>query len=382
MKARSRLTLQTVLVATIVVVALIYGLFVKPRYYAFNGGEIFFQTLSVNSFVTDDRYQMYAFDNRIFVGSKNGLKKLTSEGEEIWDKSFYIDNPQLLKNQEYMAMVDVMGKKAFLFSGDGFLSEITTEYPILFGALSVTGVVALVLEDEEAHRIQLYNKEGILVAERVTHFKDDGYPVAAALSDDAEILVAGYLKVETGQIKTDLCVFSFGEEGENHTENILGIFSIKDNVVPELKFLDNTHFVGIGSRKLQFYSVSTTPKLVSERELNNEINNLTYTQDQVLIDYGKLTTTEKNNLENHVVAYDAEGGVISDIVPEGELVGISGNAADYFVITDDAISRYKEEKRIWTYKINKEYTDIFPLDDRRFLMIGRYGYEILRIKDI
>lgn len=382
MKARSRLTLQTVLVAIIIIVAVIYALFVKPRYYAFNGGEIFFEIVSSTPFAADADYQMHAYDNQIFIGSKNGFKEVAVTGEEFWDKPFYMDNPRMVANEAYMAMVDTMGKKAFLFDQDGFLSEITTEYPILFAAVSEKGIMALVLEDGDANRVQLYSTSGKLVAERVTHFKDNGYPTAVGLSRSGELMSVAYLRPVGGKMQTDVCVFSFGEEGENHTENIMAIFSLEGTVVPDLHFLDDTHFVAVGNDRLQFYNVGTAPKLISETALKNQIEHVAYAQNGLIISYGKLMNAEADSLENQVAFYDAQGQQTAAFEPEDRISGIGCSEGMCFVRLDSGISQYKEGRRIWTYATNKDYQGFYALGKGYYLAIGHYNYEILKVKDI
>ncbi len=103
----------------IVMTSLIYTFVIRPQYYRFNGGEVYFKTIDTQVF--EDVYiQMAVIDDAIFLCSKNGLIKKNLENKNVWSKSFYIETPYMVHSGNYIAVADIMKKSAYVFNEKGF----------------------------------------------------------------------------------------------------------------------------------------------------------------------------------------------------------------------------------------------------------------------
>ncbi len=382
MKARDRITLQTILIAIIIIVAVVYIFFIKPNYYYFNGGKIFFDPVYTEKFVDKKTLEIYAYNQSLFFSSQNGLKKLTINRESIWDKVFYLENPKLFTEDKYMAVVDLGGKEAYTFDDKGYLMSVKVESPIVLADISAEGAFALVLEEEGKHLIQLYKRDGELYAERATNFAADGYPVAIDLSSTGEKMVTSYLSVKDGVIKTTIAFFSFGTKGELDPDNNLGGFIIDDAIAPEIKFLDDDHLVVVSDKTIYFYYIKDTPKLETEIKIKNEIDQIAYFKENVIIYFGKQMEVSKKDLNNKIVVYSHEGELLDEYDAPDNVTHLIGNDNNYYVITPKTIEYHTIRKKIWEANIGNEAKNILKITKDKFIIVYEQGYEITKIKDI
>lgn len=382
MKPGKQLTLQTLFAAIIIIVAIIYALFIRPNFYNFNGGKIALETVYSENFSSKDSYQVYTYNNYLYINSKNGIKKISTDQQSIWDKSFYIANPLFITDGEYMAAIDLGGKEAFIFNEKGLVNGIKVDYPIIMADINSQGALALVEDEEGKNLIQLYNRSGILAAERGTNFATDGYPIAIDLSSTGETMVTNYLNTQEGKLKTNVTFFSFSQTGEKDPDNILGGFLLGDTMAPQVKFLDDQHVVVIGDKSLNFYNLKQTPKLVNEIKINNEINQVIFDNDGVVICYGRSTDSNGSDLSNQVVIYGFNGETLDKFNHEDDIKHLIAAGDDYFIVTSDTIEYRSTHKLIWESGINQNVKDVMKISKDKFLLVLQQGYEIVQIKDI
>ncbi|PKM93276.1 MAG: hypothetical protein CVU84_16800 [Firmicutes bacterium HGW-Firmicutes-1] len=382
MKARDRITLQTILVAIIIIVAVVYGVFIKPNYYNFNGGKIFFEPIYSESFVARDEYEIHSYDQALYFSSQNGLKKLTTNRESLWDKVFYLENPKLFVENEYMAVVDLGGKEAYIFDDKGYLMSVKVESPIILADISEEGALALVIEKEGKHLIQLYKRNGKLYAERGTNFSTDGYPVAIDLSSSGEKMVTSYLSVKDGIMKSTIAFFSFGDTGEIDPDNILGGFNVDNAIAPEIKFFDDDHLIVISDKSLFFYYIKDKPKLAKDIKFKNEIKKIAYTKENVVVYFGKQVEATKNDLNNKIAIYSYEGEVLDEYDAPDNVISLIGGDSNYYIITPSTIELHSIKKKLWEAQIDKGAKNILSIGKGKFVIVYQQGYEIVKMKDI
>lgn len=382
LKARDRLTLQTVLIAIIVIFAVVYALFIRPNYYNFNGGKIALETVYSENLSAKDSYQIVSYNDYIYISSKNGLKKMSKGLENIWDKTFYVEQPLFITQESYMAVVDLGGKQAFTFNEEGLVMTIKVDYPIILADISSEGALVLVEEKEGKHLIQLYTRKGVLAAERGTNFSSDGYPIGIDLSRTGEKMVTSYLSVQEGVMKSAITFFSFEEAGEKDPENILGGYVMEDTMTPEVKFLDDNHIVAVSDNSLNFYNIEGTPKVETQIKVHNQIDQVVYNDENMIVYYGKAIEPSKEDMSGTVVVYSIEGKVVDHYAIKGDVKHLTGVGREYYVITSDTIEYHNSKRMIWKTSIKKDVKSIAKIGKDQYLIVLQQGFEIVKIKDI
>lgn len=382
LKNRERLALQTVLIAIIVIVAVVYALFIRPNYFNFNGGKIVLETVYSEKMSSKDDYQIYSYNDSIYLSSKNGLKKMSIDRESIWDKAFYIKEPLFLAEDGYMATVNLGGKEAYLFDEKGLIMNIKVDYPIILADISNKGVLVLVQENAGKHLIHVYNRKGILAVARVTNFKTDGFPIGIDLSSTGEKMVTSHLTFLEGKMNSMITFLNFKEEGDKDAQDVLGGFILEGSMAAEVKFLDDNHVVAMSDNRLDFYNVQNAPRIETQIKVHNQIEQVIYNKENVIVYYGKPIESSKEDMNHKIVVYNFEGNVIDQYTMEETVRSLVGSEDHYYVISAKDIEFHNAKKRIWKASIQKDVKSIIRMGKGKYLLVLQHGYEIVRIKDI
>lgn len=177
--------------------------------------------------------------------------------------------------------------------------------------MSAKGVVAALQEDSKASYIYLYKRDGspldIMVKSLLS---GDGYPVDLSLSPNGTQLITSYMYLDQGVIKCKIVFYNFGL-GKNDPNRVVGIFFPKDlgdAMAGRVRFLDESHSVIFTDKGIQFFStrVETSPELVSQIPIEENIRSITYAQDKV----GIVTDNVEGGDPYKLRIYDREGSPV------------------------------------------------------------------------
>ena len=138
------------------------------------------------------------------------------------------------------AVGDYNGRTIYVVNSGGQLGTVNTNLPIRKICVSESGVVAAVLDDADVTRILLYNgnenTETSIVDIKATMNKS-GYPVSICLSPNGKLMAISYLYVDSGDMKTTVAFFNFGEVGRNQSDNYVSGYDYLDTIVPYVQKL-------------------------------------------------------------------------------------------------------------------------------------------------
>lgn len=377
---RNRTTIIVGLLALILFVGGVYTFYVKPQYYRFNGGEAFFST--ANKVLFEDRNQkMYVYKDAIYVCNKDGLIKYDVNGEIQWSKGFYLESPKFVHLDGYMAVADVMGRKAYMFDETGMLYEVNESWPIIDLRVNAIGYLLVVTEKNEAHVINYYNEDGTVAIQRSTQFEKDGYPIAVVPSPDVTKIASAYLDISSNHLKTILTFFNFDTSYDRMAENIIGGETVDDMLPADLVWLDDTHLVIVMDQALRFYTFADdNVKLL--KTINNEAKllGIANTRDTFVVQYGEATVSGAHNT-NMVVAFDITGEQIMQKSYNTKIRGISADDKNFYVMIDGKIIQYERGKRIWFTNTHLSVNDFYRVNRTTYVAQTELGYEILKLED-
>ena len=71
-----------------------------------------------------------------------------------------------------------------------------------------------------------------------TEVRKSGFPVAMALSPDGSKLVTSYIQAGQNQ-ESWITFYNFGDVGQNYSDKIVGSYSFKDSLIPDVRFIGN-----------------------------------------------------------------------------------------------------------------------------------------------
>lgn len=267
---------RVAIVVTIIIVVILAAVYIVSRVidnYDYSSYEI---TNSVNrEDIESSKY--IAFADGYVRYSNDGIAYYNKKGTAIWNQTYTMQKPQVKICGSIIAVGDINGSKIYIFDKNGNIGTVDTSLAISQIEVAKQGVVAAVLEDNDANYINLYKTDGTKIYTVKTSLAGDGYPLDISISPDAAKLVASYLYVSGETMKTNVVFYNFSEVGQNETERVVGGFNHYDStIVADVNFIDENTVAAVGEDVVSIYSIKEYPKLVKEINIDNEIDRVLF----------------------------------------------------------------------------------------------------------
>ncbi len=298
-KHRLRVVYRTVLVVVLVLVAaLILKIQSDRRVYTK------YEVIKEMKRVGTENSTFLNYEGNILVHSKDGIAAYDQSGAQMWNQSYEMQAPLVRNNGSYVAVGDYKGTTLYLIGKKGTTAEIQTNLPILAIDVSAQGVGAALLQDKDATWLRLYSKEGELISEVKTSMRNNGYPIAFAISPDNIKLGVSYMKAEAGKINTSLAFYNFGGVGQNATDNLVSGYEYDGQVFPQLTYLNETKAIAVGDEKLLILKGKQKPTLEKEIALEQELCGVYCSESKFALVYRDLEGTGQYDV--HIYKEDGE----------------------------------------------------------------------------
>ena len=267
---------RVAVVVTIIIIVILAAVYIVSRVidnYDYSSYEI---TNSVNrEDIESSKY--IAFADGYVRYSNDGIAYYNKKGTAIWNQTYTMQKPQVKICGSIIAVGDINGSKIYIFDKNGNIGTVDTSLAISQIEVAKQGVVAAVLEDNDANYINLYKTDGTKIYTVKTSLAGDGYPLDISISPDAAKLVASYLYVSGETMKTNVVFYNFSEVGQNETERVVGGFNHYDStIVADVNFIDENTVAAVGEDVVSIYSIKEYPKLVKEINIDNEIDRVLF----------------------------------------------------------------------------------------------------------
>ena len=226
------------------------------------------------------KYMSYA--NGYIRYSNDGVAYFNKKGTAIWNHTISMQNPQIKKCGDAVAVGDINGSTICVFDKSGLLGTVDTSLAISQIEVAKHGVVAAVLEDNDANYINLYNVDGTQIYSVKTSLAGDGYPLDITISEDATKLMASFLYVSGETMKTNVVFYNFSDVGQNETERVVGGFNhYGSTIVGDVQFMNATTAVAVGEDIISIFSIKEYPKLVKEIPIESTIQRVFFSNSNV-----------------------------------------------------------------------------------------------------
>lgn len=206
----------------------------------------------------------------ILTYSKDGAHCTDAKGNILWNETYEIQDILIAVNKNVIAIAGYNSRDIYISSTEKILGTVNTEMPIKDIAVSAEGVVTAVLADTNVTWINTYSPSGKKLYYSSTTMGNSGYPGAIALSANGELLVVAYVYVDTGEIKTNIAFYNFGAVGDNKQDQIVGVYTQADQIIPDIRFLDDETVATIGDSQIRIYKGRQTPMETAVHMLNGQ----------------------------------------------------------------------------------------------------------------
>ena len=267
---------RIIIISVIIVAAIIAAVFAISAFIDGITYKDYSVMKSVNRDDTDTTMYMGYADGYVRY-SNDGIVYYNKKGTAIWNQTYTMQKPQVKICGSIIAVGDINGSKIYIFDKNGNIGIVDTSLAISQIEVAKQGVVAAVLEDNDANYINLYKTDGTKIYTVKTSLAGDGYPLDISISPDAAKLVASYLYVSGETMKTNVVFYNFSEVGQNETERVVGGFNHYDStIVADVNFIDENTVAAVGEDVVSIYSIKEYPKLVKEINIDNEIDRVLF----------------------------------------------------------------------------------------------------------
>lgn len=225
------------------------------------------------------KYETFA-DGYIKYG-QNGIEYQKTFGVAEWNIPVTFQNPFLVKAEPYVLLGDKNGNTLMLFDKNGKVRDFTVRYPVVQASVSEQGTIEVILQGEGSNFIQLYDKEGNIVADMRSSVDETGYPLTAAISPDGTKLVVSYLSIDGMSAKTTLAFYDFSQQLKTDGVSLMGGFDYEDFLIARLHFIDNKTVAAIGDTTTYYYNIANEPEQTQEIAFEQNIQSIFIGEDYI-----------------------------------------------------------------------------------------------------
>lgn len=285
--------------------------------------------------------------NNILVYSKDGASCLDSKGTVLWNRTYEMQNPIIEINGSVVAIGDYNGRVIYIMNEEGNLGEVTTNLPIRKFCVSAKGIVAVILDDGEVARMNVYDSQGNELVKSKATMNKTGYPLDISLSPSGELFAVSYLYVDSGVMRTSIAFHNFGTVGQNQQDNFVSGYNYLNAVVPEIQFLSNNTVFALADDRLMFFKGDQKPLSEAEIILGEQVQSVYYGENYVGLVFLSTQGAEKYRLD----VYQTSGKLVmstgfdieyTDILFHDNQVLIY-NDIEYSLTNMDGVERFRDQ---------------------------------------
>ena len=255
-------------VAVIAIIGLcLYGIKISLDHRSYTTCEV------VRSFDRSDTIttKYTEFLSYVIKYSKDGISCVDSENNLVWSQTYNMQDPVINVCQDSLAIADRNGTDVMIFNQTGMQGQVQTLLPIRQISVSQQGVLAVLLEDGDTSRVNLYAKDGSQIVESKFELSETGYPLRIALSADATKLAVSFLQVQNGSISSCVAFYNFDSVGENDEDHLVASKILQGTVMPDVQYTDRTHCFFAGAGELLFFAGTQIPEETADVTIEQKI---------------------------------------------------------------------------------------------------------------
>lgn len=269
----------------------------------------------------------------VLMYSKDGVSCVDGKGNAIWNRTYEMQTPLISISGQMAAIGDYNGRSIYVVDKNGEKGTVNTNLPIRDLCVSANGVVAAVLDDVNMIRINVYNgnedTETSIVNAKVRMDKS-GYPVSISLSPNGKLMAVSYLYVDSGNMKSSVAFYNFGEVGQNKTDNCVGGYDYLNTVVPYVRFMDSDSSFAVSDDRIVFFQGAEIPTNIATNFLEEEVQSIYYNESYV----GLVFHNQSGESAYRLDVYNSAGSKVSSQFFDIEYTDIVFNKDQIIIYSD------------------------------------------------
>ena len=225
----------------------------------------------------DSRTQVYTYKEGkgFFIASRDGIRFLSSDGQEKMSCTYNMIVPRLAGRGGYAGVAEDGGTNLYVCNAEERLYTVTTENPIRSFSVAANGYAVVITQKDDTYDVIVYNNKG-----QISHYglfvDANVYPIAADVSNDGEILAVSYLDTSGGEMNSRI-LFSYVNKtkaADYATDN--GVFAAvnhnPDRLVGMVRFMEGNMLLALSDKDLVCYDTNNAARRKWSLELGNKLD--------------------------------------------------------------------------------------------------------------
>lgn len=269
----------------------------------------------------------------VLIYSKDGVSCVDGKGNAIWNRTYEMQTPLISISGQTAAIGDYNGRSIYVVDKNGEKGTVNTNLPIRDLCVSSNGVVAAVLDDVNVIRINVYNgneNTETSIVNATVRMDKSGYPVSIALSPNGKLMAVSYLYVDSGNMKSSVAFYNFGEVGQNKTDNCVGGYDYLNTVVPYVRFMDSDSSFAVSDDRIVFFQGTEIPTNIATNFLEEEVQSIYYNESYV----GLVFHNQSGESAYRLDVYNSAGSKVSSQFFDIEYTDIVFNKDQIIIYSD------------------------------------------------
>ncbi len=315
------------------------------------------------------------FGENILKYSRDGVSYTDEKNSLLFSITYTMQDPILALNEKSGAVADKNGNQIYIFDQTQQKGQITTLLPIKHLTISNQGVVAVLMEDSNSTKLEIYDSAGKLLGEGVYDLKTSGYPMGLSISADGTKIAIAFVQVSGSRMNSCVAVYNFDSVGANYVDNLVFAKTYTDYMIPEIHYFDSSVLSAVGDGVLAFYQGSQIPELVKEINFEEKVKSVFYGKDSA----GLVFDTAEGSV---LKLYDTKGNLLSEIPFDLDYDNIRISDKGILIYNDTEFGLYSYSgKECFRQTFETPKVEVFPTKSRsRYLFIYTNETQVIKLQ--
>ncbi len=233
------------------------------------------------AYAPDSQADFYCYQSDFFFGTKDGMKFVSSKGDERWDYVYSMVEPVMVCEKGIVCVAEAKGRNIYVFNKGGLMYTKTFDEPILTFAVNGMGYLAAAVQRPDGYEVYVFNDQGTSVGWRGVFNEDNLFPVALDVSDDGRIIGISFIDINKVYASTKL-IFAYlnGEEGRQFEDTIFAYKEAENYLITTVRFMKDNNFITVSADEIICMEVGQNT--FSEKwkiSLGNRLSKLGFLED-------------------------------------------------------------------------------------------------------
>lgn len=333
---------------------------------------------------TDTKSIFKVYEKGFVQCTKDGAKFYNLSGIQKWNDTYTITSPVVVKEGEYMAIAEYLGRNIRVYNENGFIYQINAENPIISFSINQNGYLVTIVGNKIGYRIQVYDNKGAAGYLDRKDEIDNVFPVSADISDDNRVLAVSYLDTSDIEIKSRILFFYINkDEGKEYQDAMFASSSdMSGKIIPMLRCMEGNIFVAVSDSDITGFSIDA--KEMWKYESNNKFDNINTDGKRFVVVANGDMFPGKDGKELGTVEWINMSGKSTAVFDVKEKITYLNSNKNYVVVgvSKNFYCLNNSGKVLWEHTAIQDIDDILLINgSEQVLYVTRNKAEVIKISD-